>query len=62
VGTGCLLEINGTNKINNASYEEKWLENGDVVEMEISKLGRIKNKIAIENSELSILKLKKNKS
>ncbi|MCP3933020.1 MAG: fumarylacetoacetate hydrolase family protein [Bacteroidetes bacterium] len=59
VGTGCLLEINGTNKRKDPSYQGKWLENGDVVEMEISKLGRTKNKIITENSEHSILELKK---
>jgi fumarylacetoacetate (FAA) hydrolase len=32
---GCFLELNGTGKLNNADYQEQWLQNGDVVEMEI---------------------------
>ena len=59
VGTGCLLEINGTEKRNNSSYKEKWIKQGDVIEMEIDLLGKIKNKIIKANSNHSILKLKK---
>jgi fumarylacetoacetate (FAA) hydrolase len=36
VGTGCFLELNGTAKLENAShYEEQWLQDGDVVELEV---------------------------
>jgi len=35
VGTGCFLELNGTGKFNNPDFEEQWLQEGDVVEMEI---------------------------
>lgn len=59
VGTGCLLEINGTEKIKNPNYSERWLKNGDEIEMFINGLGNIKNKIIKANSDHSILKLKK---
>ena len=60
VGTGCLLELNGTNKLNDPSYEPVWLKEGDVIEMEIEGLGRIKNKVVLENSDHSLFALKKN--
>jgi fumarylacetoacetate (FAA) hydrolase len=59
VGTGCFLELNGTGKLNDPNYTEQWLQPGDVVEMEISGLGRLTNTIKKVNSDFSILKLKK---
>ena len=59
VGTGCFLELNGTGKLNDPQYKEQWLQDGDVVEMEISGLGRLSNTIVKENSNFSILALKK---
>jgi fumarylacetoacetate (FAA) hydrolase len=59
VGTGCFLELNGTGKLNDPNYQEQWLQNGDVVEMEIDKLGVLKNNIVAVESDFSILKLKK---
>lgn len=59
VGTGCFLELNGTGKLNDPNYKEQWLEDGDVVEMEIAGLGVLTNTIRKENSDFSILKLKK---
>jgi len=59
VGTGCFLELNGTGKLNDPNYEEQWLQEGDVVEMEITGLGRLKNTIVKDESEFSILALKK---
>lgn len=50
VGTGCLLEINGTNKLKHSDFTEIWLKENDVVEMEIEKLGKITNKIISNNS------------
>ena len=50
VGTGCLLEINGTNKLKHADFAEMWLQENDVVEMEIENLGKITNKIISNNS------------
>ena len=60
VGTGCFLELNGTGKLNNPNYQEQWLQEGDVVEMEIDGLGKLSNTIVKEESDFSILDLKKN--
>jgi len=59
VGTGCLLELNGSGKALNASYKEMWLKDGDVIEMQIQGLGKITNKITKIDSNHSLLKLKK---
>jgi fumarylacetoacetate (FAA) hydrolase len=60
VGTGCFLELNGTGKLNDSNYKEQWLQPNDVVEMEIDGLGKLSNTIVKEESDFSILKLKKN--
>ncbi|MBS1779053.1 MAG: fumarylacetoacetate hydrolase family protein [Bacteroidetes bacterium] len=59
VGTGCFLELNGTGLLNDPGYKVQWLQPGDVVEMEIEGLGRLKNTIVAEKTDFSILKLKK---
>jgi fumarylacetoacetate (FAA) hydrolase len=59
VGTGCFLELNGTGKLNDPNYQEQWLQPGDVVEMEIDGLGKLSNTIVKEDSDFSILALKK---
>ena len=59
VGTGCFLELNGTGKLNDPNYKEQWLQDGDVVEMEIDGLGHLSNTIVAEKTEWSILNLKK---
>ncbi len=59
VGTGCFLELNGTGKLNDPDYTEQWLQEGDVVEMEIDGLGVLTNTIAKDESDFSILALKK---
>jgi fumarylacetoacetate (FAA) hydrolase len=59
VGTGCFLELNGTGKLNDPSYKEQWLQEGDVVEMEIDMLGCLTNTIVAEKTDWSLLKLKK---
>jgi fumarylacetoacetate (FAA) hydrolase len=59
VGTGCFLELNGTGKLNNPDYQPQWLQEGDVVEMTIDGLGCLSNTIRKENSDFSILALKK---
>jgi len=60
VGTGCLLELNGSHKLKNPDYEPVWLKDGDEIEMEIEGLGRIKNKVVLENDSHSLFALKKN--
>ena len=59
VGTGCFLELNGTGKLNDPNYAERWLQTGDVVEMEIDSLGKLTNTIVAEETDWSILNLKK---
>jgi fumarylacetoacetate (FAA) hydrolase len=59
VGTGCFLELNGTGKLNDPNYPEQWLQPNDIVEMEIDGLGKLSNTIVAEESDWSILKLKK---
>jgi len=60
VGTGCFLELNGTGKLNNPEYVEQWLQPDDLVEMEIDGLGKLSNTIVAEETDHSILALKKN--
>lgn len=59
VGTGCFLELNGTGKMNDPNYPEQWLQEGDVVEMEIEQLGRLSNTIVREEDDFSILQRRK---
>jgi fumarylacetoacetate (FAA) hydrolase len=59
VGTGCFLELNGTGLLNDPKYKVQWLQPGDVVEMEIDGLGSLTNTIVKENTDWSILKIKK---
>ena len=61
VGTGCFLELNGTGLLNDPNYQVQWLQPGDVVEMEITGLGRLSNTIRKVDTDWSILKLKKTK-
>lgn len=59
VGTGCFLELNGTGLLNDKNYTPQWLQDGDVVEMEITGLGKLSNTIKKEKTDFSILALKK---
>ena len=59
VGTGCLLEINGSRKVLDPNYIERWLKDGDQVKMEIEGLGSITNKMTQISSNHSLLKIKK---
>lgn len=59
VGTGCFLELNGTGLLNDKNYTPQWLKDGDVVEMEITGLGRLVNTIRKEPTDFSLLKMKK---
>lgn len=60
VGTGCFLELNGTAKLNNPNFQEQWLKEGDLVTMEIDELGILENTIKSDDSNFSLLDLKKN--
>jgi len=59
VGTGCLLELNGSRKNLDHNYKERWLKDGDEIQMEIEALGKITNKITRIDSHHSLLKIKK---
>src|SRR5438309_1399342 len=51
VGTGCFLELNGTGKLNDPSYQEQWLKDGDEVTLEIENLGSLTNNIIAEETD-----------
>lgn len=60
VGTGCFLELNGTGmRLDPQNFKPQWLQANDVVEMEITGLGHLSNTIRKEDSDFSILALKK---
>ena len=59
VGTGCFLELNGTGLLNDPSFKPQWLQAGDVVNMDITALGHLSNTIVKEDSDMSLLALKK---
>ena len=59
VGTGCFLELNGTGLLNDPDFKPQWLQDGDIVEMEITGLGHLSNTIRKADTGFSILALKK---
>jgi fumarylacetoacetate (FAA) hydrolase len=59
VGTGCFLELNGTGKRLDPNFKPQWLQNGDKVTMSIDNLGILENQIIAEETNWSILSLKK---
>jgi fumarylacetoacetate (FAA) hydrolase len=59
VGTGCFLELNGTGKLNDPAYGEQWLQEGDMVEMEVEGLGILSNTMVLEDNDRSLLAIKK---
>ncbi len=63
VGTGCYLELNGTAaleaKSQGKSFTPAWLNAGDTIELEITGLGRLTNRIVKSSQERSILGKKK---
>ena len=59
VGTGCFLELNGTGLLNDPRFKPQWLQAGDVVTMDITALGHLSNTIVKEDSDMSLLALKK---
>jgi fumarylacetoacetate (FAA) hydrolase len=63
VGTGCYLELNGTwaleSKTRGESHTPIWLQNGDSIELEITGLGTLTNRIVKADRDYSILAKKK---
>jgi len=66
VGTGCYLELNGTwaieAKETGKDFTPIWLKDGDDIELEITKLGILKNTIRKAKKSRSILTKKKKTS
>ena len=64
VGTGCYLELNGTWALEAKEKGQKhipvWLQDGDEIELAITELGVLKNKIKKSKTSRSILAKKKN--
>jgi fumarylacetoacetate (FAA) hydrolase len=64
VGTGCYLELNGTWTLEARARGEEftpiWLNDGDIIELEIEGLGRLTNRIVKDEASYSILAKKKN--
>lgn len=60
VGTGCYLELNGTHALEAKAKGEEfvpvWLNDGDTIELEITGLGRLKNRIMKSQNSYSLLK------
>jgi fumarylacetoacetate (FAA) hydrolase len=59
VGTGCFLELNGTNKLMDPDYMPQWLQAGETVELEVECLGVLRNRIEWADDDHSLLSLKK---
>lgn len=59
VGTGCLLELNGTATRENPDHKERWLQADDKLELEITGLGKLCNTIIRQPTHWSILNQKK---
>lgn len=63
VGTGCYLELNGTNalkaKETGEPFEPTWLEVGDTIDLEITALGKLSHRIVAADPPNSILSKKK---
>jgi fumarylacetoacetate (FAA) hydrolase len=62
VGTGCFLELNGPGRLGDPNYPVQWLKENDVVEMEITGLGLLRNTVKRHPADFSILALKKKKA
>jgi fumarylacetoacetate (FAA) hydrolase len=60
VGTGCFLELNGTGKLIDPNYKERWLESGDEIILSVQGLGELRNVVIPEETDFSILRKKKN--
>jgi fumarylacetoacetate (FAA) hydrolase len=58
VGTGCFLELNGTNKLKDPNFFPQWLQPGEVVELEVEGLGILRNQIIQSEESFSLLDLK----
>ena len=60
VGTGCFLELNGTGMRKDPdNFKPRWLQENDVVEMDVTELGTLTNTIRKYDSDLSLLSRKK---
>lgn len=60
VSSGCFLELNENGKRIDTAYQEQWLQEGDIIEMEIEGLGVLASTIVAEESDFSLFAKKKN--
>jgi fumarylacetoacetate (FAA) hydrolase len=60
VGTGCYLELNGTARKQNPDATPTWLQEGDEMTLQVDQLGRLHNRFKKEDTDYSLLALKKN--
>jgi fumarylacetoacetate (FAA) hydrolase len=56
VGTGCLLELNGTAALRDPAFIPQWLKAGDTVKMDVEGLGSLNNRIVSDPDDFSLLK------
>lgn len=63
VGTGCYLELNGSARLEaqkaGKEFSPTWLQAGDEIELEVTGLGKLKNRIVLSQNDVSILAKKK---
>jgi fumarylacetoacetate (FAA) hydrolase len=58
-GAGCFWELNAAGRLKDPDYAERWLQEGDVINMEIDGLDKLSSTIVKEESDFSILTKKK---
>jgi fumarylacetoacetate (FAA) hydrolase len=63
VGSGCYLELNGTGTLKarerGENFSNTWLQEGDLIELEVAGLGKLRHKIELSSGSYSILEKKK---
>jgi fumarylacetoacetate (FAA) hydrolase len=59
IGTGCLLELNGTARLKDPDVLPRWLHEGDQIEMTVEALGTLQNYISRQVADYSILQPQK---
>ncbi len=55
INAGSYHQLNKSGIRNDPDYKERWLQKGDVVELEIDGLGKLSNTIMAEESDFTLL-------